>query len=183
MARSPQGRYLLLGLLDLEDQSGYDLKQLSEQSVGHFWRESYGQIYPALAQLEREGLVKSRLEHRAGKPDRKVYALLDAGRERLRAWLRESVRDEVPRNELLLKLFFGRLASRATLRAHLRAKRDRLLEELQTYRQLRATLEREAARRRELPYWLLSLRYGEILTRAQLSWCGEALRYFSGATP
>ena len=109
--RSPQGRYLLLGLLDLEDQSGYDLKQTIEQSVGHFWREGYGQIYPALEQLEQAGLVESHVERQSGRPDRKVYTLLEMGRERLREWLKEPARDEVPRNELLLKLFFGRPAS------------------------------------------------------------------------
>jgi hypothetical protein len=36
-------------------------------------------------------------------------------------------------NELLLKLFFGRLMSKATLRAHITSKRDRRLEELRLY--------------------------------------------------
>jgi PadR family transcriptional regulator, regulatory protein AphA len=180
MARFPQGRYLLLGLLDLEDQSGYDLKQLIEQSVGHFWRESYGQIYPALEQLEHEGLVKSRLEHQAGRPERKVYTLLGPGRERLRAWLKEPAREEVPRNELLLKLFFARFMSKATVRAHLSAKRERLVEELHSYRGLGAALKRDNARRKELPYWLLTLRYGEHITQAELAWCDEALKQFTG---
>jgi PadR family transcriptional regulator AphA len=178
--RSPQGRYLLLGLLDLEDQSGYDLKQAIEQSVGHFWREGYGQIYPALEQLEQAGLVESHVERQSGRPDRKVYALLEMGREWLREWLKEPARDQVPRNELLLKLFFGRLMSKATLRAHLTSKRDRLLEELRVYRALHARLDHESARRKELPYWLLTLRYGEHITKAELAWCNEALKQFDG---
>jgi len=178
--RSPQGRYLLLGLLDLEDQSGYDLKQAIEQSVGHFWREGYGQIYPALEQLEQAGLVESHVERQSGRPDRKVYTLLEMGRERLREWLKEPARDEVPRNELLLKLFFGRLMSKATLRAHLTSKRDRLLEELRVYRALHARLDHESARRKELPYWLLTLRYGVHITKAELAWCNEALKQFDG---
>src|ERR1043166_5381121 len=53
-------RYALLGLLTLAPQSGasgYDLRRWAESSIGHFWRESYGQIYPVLKQLLRDGLV------------------------------------------------------------------------------------------------------------------------------
>src|SRR6267378_1332508 len=38
----------LLGLLSLGSMSGYDIRQLISQSIGHFWSESYGQIYPGL---------------------------------------------------------------------------------------------------------------------------------------
>jgi hypothetical protein len=79
-------------------------------------------------------------------------------RDWLCEWLKEPARDEVPRNELLRKLFFGRLMSKATLRTHLTSKRDRLLEELRVYRALHVRLDHESARRKKLPYWLLTLR-------------------------
>ncbi|MGH9601902.1 MAG: PadR family transcriptional regulator, partial [Terriglobales bacterium] len=44
-------RFALLGLLSLGPQSGYDLKKRMEQSIAHFWSESYGQIYPTLRRL------------------------------------------------------------------------------------------------------------------------------------
>jgi len=40
-----------LGMLTEGEASGYDLKKHFERSVGHFWSESYGRIYPMLAQL------------------------------------------------------------------------------------------------------------------------------------
>ena len=80
----------------------------------------------------------------------------------------------MPRNELLLKSLFGRLMSKA----HLASKRDRLLEELRQYRALHAKLDHESARRKELPYWLLTLRHGEHITKAELAWCNEALKQF-----
>ena len=39
--------------------SGYDLGQNIRGSVGFFWNESYGQIYPNLKKLAAEGLVGS----------------------------------------------------------------------------------------------------------------------------
>jgi len=70
--------------------------------------------------------------------------------------------------------------SKATLRAHLTSKRDRLFEELRQYRALHARLGHESARRKELPYRLLTLRYGEHITKAELAWCTGALKQFGG---
>lgn len=69
MKRLNQSQYALLGLLSMGPMSGYDMKQLSEWSVGHFWREGYGQIYPSLKRLTEVGLVKRKTERNAGRPD------------------------------------------------------------------------------------------------------------------
>src|SRR5277367_6833605 len=97
----------LLGLLSIKPMSGYDVRQLIPESIGHFWRESYGQIYPALKRLAAAGLVTRRTERQKGRPDRNVYSLTAAGRKQLRDWLGTPAAQAVPRDELLLKLFFG----------------------------------------------------------------------------
>jgi hypothetical protein len=38
--------YAILGLLSIEPMSGYDIRANLEESLAHFWSESYGQIYP-----------------------------------------------------------------------------------------------------------------------------------------
>ena len=60
----------LLGLLSLGPMSGYDIRQLIPQSIGHFWSESYGQIYPGLKRLAAAGLVEKKTERKKGSPDR-----------------------------------------------------------------------------------------------------------------
>ena len=52
----------LLGLLSIGPMSGYDLRQLIPWSIGQFWNESYGQIYPALKQMTADGLVERETE-------------------------------------------------------------------------------------------------------------------------
>ena len=47
----------LLGLLSLKPMSGYEIKQMIEGSIGYFWRESFGQIYPTLKRLEKGGWI------------------------------------------------------------------------------------------------------------------------------
>ncbi len=69
-------RLALLLLLDEEPRNGYQLMQTIEERSGGSWRPSPGSVYPTLAQLEDEGLVRS-LEREGGK----VFELTDAGRE------------------------------------------------------------------------------------------------------
>ncbi len=57
----------LLGLLSLEPMSGYDIRQMISRSIGYFWSESYGQIYPGLKRLAAEGLVVKEDGARKGK--------------------------------------------------------------------------------------------------------------------
>ena len=74
-ARRGDVRAAALILLAEEPRNGYQLMQEIEQRSGGVWRPSPGSVYPALAQLEDEGLV--RMEERAG---RRTYVLTDAGR-------------------------------------------------------------------------------------------------------
>ncbi|GAA0545328.1 PadR family transcriptional regulator [Halorubrum ejinorense] len=73
--------YLVLELLDERPRYGYELLgEITEISGGH-WEPSYGSVYPILYKFEEEG-VAERVE-RAEEPDRKYFALTDAGREEL----------------------------------------------------------------------------------------------------
>jgi len=74
-ARRGDVRAAALLLLAEEPRNGYQLMQEIEQRSGGVWRPSPGSIYPALAQLEDEGLVRA--EERDG---RRTYGLTDAGR-------------------------------------------------------------------------------------------------------
>jgi len=66
--RESKSRYAVLGALSLEPMSGYQIKEVLSHSVGHFWNEGYGRIYPTLKQLAAAGLVTGRVEPGAGVP-------------------------------------------------------------------------------------------------------------------
>ena len=59
-ARRGDVRLALLRLLAEEPRNGYQLMQTIEERSGGRWRPSPGSVYPTLAQLEDEGLVRSR---------------------------------------------------------------------------------------------------------------------------
>ena len=81
--------YAILGLLSKGSASGYDLKKELEKPRYHFWNESYGQIYPMLHRLHKEGWAELEVEHQDSGPDRKIYSLTDSGRAHLERWLRQ----------------------------------------------------------------------------------------------
>ena len=47
----------ILGLLKQQPMHGYQLSRELGESLGGFWRVSYGSLYPTLRRMERDGLV------------------------------------------------------------------------------------------------------------------------------
>jgi DNA-binding PadR family transcriptional regulator len=175
MPRENKSKYALMGVLTLGPMSGYDIKKTIEVSLGNFWSESYGQIYPILKSLVAEGLATATVETRAGKPNRKVYALTQAGREELDRWLHGPVEYDVGRSELLLKLF---LSWQVPVIESLRKVEDfRELHKglLRQYEGIERWLKETEAEHPGLPYWLMTVSYGKHVTRALTDWCDETL--------
>jgi DNA-binding PadR family transcriptional regulator len=164
----------LLGLLTIEPMSGYDLGQTVRMSIGHFWNESYGQIYPNLKKLAAAGLVNGKTEKQKGKPDRQIYSITKKGRERLAAWLKVEPQPEIPRNELLLKLFFAVQAEPENILGFV----ERMAHSENAMLQRLNGLEEEIAklhRYPDAPYWKMVLRFGQLELEAHQRWAEEAL--------
>ncbi len=74
-ARRGNVRAALLALLAEEPRNGYQLMQEIEDRSGGAWRPSPGSVYPALQQLEDEGLIRAEASG-----TRKLFHLTDEGR-------------------------------------------------------------------------------------------------------
>jgi DNA-binding PadR family transcriptional regulator len=180
-SRRPNTPFAILGMLRLAPMSGYDIRKESEQSIGHFWSESYGQIYPALRELRAQGFIRRHAGGRGGTGrDRQVYEITERGREALDAWRSEPPRTSPVRNELLLKLFFGQRGETAReiewIQDRLEAERASLRE----FARIRKQLQRERRDHPALPHWLLTLSYGEHHARSVIRWCRESLASLRG---
>jgi DNA-binding PadR family transcriptional regulator len=176
MARQNKSRYAVLGFLSWKPGSGYDIRRAISESVGNFWNESYGQIYPALRGLEREGFAQRAVEETAGKPDRHVYTITEAGRRELRRWLDQPCDPHIYRVEVLIKLFFGEQARMESSLAHLvryRAEHEALIAR---YEAIREHLLRDLRDDLRLPFWLLTVECGLRVGRAYLGWCDDATK-------
>lgn len=172
--RTSRSRYAILGALTIEPMSGYQIRELIARTIGHFWSEGYGQIYPTLRSVSAAGLVNSRVEPGHRGPHRHVYTLTEAGWEELREWLVQPVDAHHPgRSELLLKLFFGRHAPRTSNLAHVRRHRELVAGLIAQFEAIETELNAENSADR--PYWLTTLRHGLYVARASLAWCDETI--------
>jgi DNA-binding PadR family transcriptional regulator len=99
-------RAALLRLLTEQPRNGHQMIEEISRRSGGVWRPSPGSVYPALQQLEDEGLVRG--EESAGS---RTYRLTDEGRahadERAEPWL--EVAASLPEDRHELRLLWGQL--------------------------------------------------------------------------
>ena len=102
-------RTICLAILYDAEATGYEIRKLSvEGEYSYFIDASYGAIYPALAKLEADSLVTSRVEQQDGKPAKKIYSITPAGKREFIGSLFEQLGEDEFRSEFLL---FARFAS------------------------------------------------------------------------
>jgi PadR family transcriptional regulator AphA len=159
---------VILGMLRIKPMSGYEIKQAVDQSTRFFWAASYGQLYPELRRLAREGLIEGEPAPR-GARRRVVYKLTSEGEKALREWLQQPPSPPELRFEGLLKLFFLRANERDLARHQLESMRTQNAAALQRLREIEPAA-------RELPdgSQLLVLRSGIATLGAVEGWLDEA---------
>jgi DNA-binding PadR family transcriptional regulator len=171
MARGRQTELAVLGALSVRPMTGYAVREEIRQVLGHFWSESYGQIYPTLAELQRDGFIEA---EQGTRPGSSTYALTARGRGRLTDLLRQPHQPTPPRNALMLRLFFGRALGVEACRALLRQAKDEAEQQLAQFQAIRAELATDPDTEHH-PYWLLTISAGEHTARAAIAWADESL--------
>ncbi|MGW1071394.1 PadR family transcriptional regulator [Streptomyces sp. NPDC002537] len=125
--------HTLLALLEAGPSHGYDLKRAFDERFGHDRPLHYGQVYSTMSRLLKNGLVEVDGIEQGGGPDRKRYAITDAGVTDVEQWL---VQPEKPEpylqstlyTKVVVALLTGRNA--ADLLDAQRAEHLRLMREL-----------------------------------------------------
>ncbi|MGI5470623.1 PadR family transcriptional regulator [Streptomyces sp. CA-132043] len=86
--------HTLLGLLESGPRHGYDLKRAFDEHFGQDRPLHYGQVYSTMSRLLKNGLVEvDGVEAGAG-PERKRYAITDAGVTDVAQWLHRPEKPE-----------------------------------------------------------------------------------------
>jgi DNA-binding PadR family transcriptional regulator len=111
-AREPSQGYqlrvvqeVLLALLAGQPAHGYELRARLQLALGPLAEAlNAGQVYVTLTRLEKAGLLSAQRIGQADRPDRKVYGLTAAGRERVMEWLEDTSWPKPAPAEFHLKL-------------------------------------------------------------------------------
>ncbi len=175
--------YVILAGLIHKPRSGYDLTKWMERETSHFFAIGHSSIYPALARLEREGLVRYEVVPSDQGPERKVYSITEAGREALLSWAGEPAAERQVRDEQLVKaLCYGFLPKERAL-AQLREEKANHEEKLALYEKFERGLGAELREGRisgeAYLGTLLTLRRGIGVERSYVEWCEEAAKMIS----
>jgi len=174
--------YKLLGLLARQPMSGYDLASHLKQRFVPFGPISHTQIYPALASLEQQGLVRYHIvEQHAVRPNKKVYELTEEGQAALRQWVEFPTPLVILSDEFCLKAYSLWLADPERMRARFREQVQLHQEQLEHYeralqsKQLAISAEPEKAEFFEEMDVLFQYVIG--YEHNYLAWCQSMLHY------
>lgn len=169
----PQSYYGLLAILSLGPQTGYDIRKELEHPEIFYWKESYGNIYPMLRNLEKDGLI-DRHDVPFKKKKKILYELNRAGLDELNSWLLKPATLSRFRVEILMKLRFGESAGVSSMMDQVRLYREKALEELDEARNNSRML-REQTESLSTDLRLIASVYFEELKESNIRWCDQAL--------
>ena len=175
--------YVILAGLIRKPRSGYDLTKWMERETSHFFAIGHSSIYPALARMEREALVRYEVVPSDQGPERKVYSITEAGREALLSWAGEPAAERQVRDEQLVKaLCYGFLPKERAL-AQLQEEKSNHEKKLAMYEKFERGLGAELREGRisgeAYLGTLLTLRRGIGVERSYVEWCEEAAKMIS----
>ncbi len=173
-------KYALLGFLNYQPMTGYELENFINASTGYFWHAKLSQIYTTLKQLEQGGYLSSKVEIQEGRPDRRVYTITETGREDLHHWLAQPLLEADPvKSTLLLKLFFARPIGKQAILTQLRLQLDLHTRQGEEYQQMPSEGQRIAHENPQLTVdallWEATLRFGQMYEVMYVAWLEETI--------
>lgn len=179
--------HAILGFLNYQPFSGYDLKKVFDTSIQHFWAADQSQIYRTLNALTRQGWVEMEKVVQQDRPDRKVYHITDPGREELLRWLSAPPLMGSPHSAALVQVFFAaqlpdeellaKFEGFAQMMRAVLAQYDHIPQDVEVYKQM-------VSSEREYYFWMLTLDNGIRNMRANLEWIENIIKQLkSGKVP
>lgn len=168
--------YAILGLLSFGPSSGYDLMHVFETTALGNYSSSPGAIYPALARLEKRGLVEGVVDDARALRPRKVFRPTREGGRTLRRWLRAAItKDDVQRrlDELMLRFAFHSLLDDGATRDFLERLAGTVEEYLGELKEQRKIFTDD-----EPPHGRMAFEFGVERYRACARWARRSLRHF-----
>jgi len=178
LAKENKTKYALLGVLSQESGSGYDIKKFCDSSIGYFWNENYGHIYPVLKKMEEERLITKEVKQTVGNPTRNIFSITQEGKEELEKWLMLPVEKKPIRSELLLKIFLSKDIPVKNIIEKIQKLKQDCEKDLMEYSKLEKifTSGNIEVDKKNLVLWLSTIKYGKYAEETQLKWCEETIK-------
>ncbi len=136
-------KYAILGFLSWKPFTGYELKKIMADSIVFYWSGNNNQIYTALVELHKDGLVKNEVQPQERYPSRKMYTITDQGLAALHHWVESSPGLPQLRKSFLVQLAWSNQLSSNDLQS--------LLEKYEYEVRMQLLMLQEEERRKSAP--------------------------------
>jgi DNA-binding PadR family transcriptional regulator len=173
-------RHAILAALLEGEASGYELSKRFDVSVANFWTATPPQLYRELELLAEQGLLSAHVVEQDRRPNKREFALTEAGLAELAAFTAGATRPPAIRDELLVKLQAIDVGDARAVRAAIAERVEQARGKLAVYDRLRVRLldgrtepEFLAAAGRVGPY--LTLMRGRSFERENVAWGEQVL--------
>lgn len=175
--------YAILGFLNYQPMTGYDLKKVFDDSVRHFWYADQSQIYRTLNRLHEQKLVEKQVVEQDNRPDRKIYFITDKGKEALQKWLVSQPEVDSPHSSPLIQVFFaGQFPDEVVVKMF--EFLDEMMElQLTRYAEVPAKIEEYRSwvnSDRETYFWNATLDLGIRIAKVQQEWAKDLIADLEG---
>jgi DNA-binding PadR family transcriptional regulator len=101
-------KYALLGLLNQNSMTGYDIAKEFNKELSEFWYAKHSQIYPELKKLVDEGLLTYEIQISGEILEKKLYSITAAGKSAFLEWmLKIESMEATPKDKFRLRMYFS----------------------------------------------------------------------------
>ncbi|MBW9144449.1 PadR family transcriptional regulator [Clostridium sp. CM027] len=172
-------RYVLLGLLQEEELSGYEMKKIIDIRMSFFWQESFGQIYPELRKMTEEGLIEFSNNESNGKIKREKirYKVTPEGEKEIRQWMEADNEKDTSRSEFLLKMFLSNEKNVEEMRKHIIRFKEQSEQKLELFNLFDVQLNRDIEIHNNHKHILYVLNLGIRQAKLYIDWSKEILEH------
>jgi DNA-binding PadR family transcriptional regulator len=174
--------YAILGLINKQDITGYDLIKIFNDSVFDFWSANQSQVYPELKKLVQAGLIQYQVVIQGECLEKKLYSITEKGREELEKWMLE---EEPPlpasKDVFKLRLYFSEHLKKEDLLQKLKSRQDKCSRLLKRYKTKISEYQDSAVPPENLGDFLL-LKGAIAHLESQILWLDESILYVAAYT-
>ena len=168
----------ILGLLNYGSMTGYEIKEVFQNSLNYFWPAQTSQIYRELQTLKKNGWVTDTVIPQEGKPDKKPFAITPQGKQELLRWLSDPDEMRGVNSPLLMRTFFlGELPKEAGIAYFERVLQQNraLYERLDPAGESVRFYQNEVSNGDAALYWQMTLEYGVMYSEMLTKWAERCI--------
>ena len=167
-------KHAILGLLEVNPMSGYELKRYFDSSINSYWPATHSQIYRTLDELAKDGFLIYELIQQDKNPNKKIFSITDKGRQELASWLIQTKKLPSIRHQILLQFSLSQQLDKEEILELIKTYKYQLEEKIAILTSPQHAITLDYARdEKERLIWELTLDNGIMFYNNEIEWANR----------